>query len=167
MTSAKGTTAPRSEVSGYLILSRLLKIVVRSMPVKPLEVTIAMDSQCTISAIDKTGGILAPYFASRLSEAATNLLEVAELTMVNPVMHVPGPLNPADIPTRPTTTPDEVKHGSTWQSGPAYLTLPRDHWPFSREFMDVVPAAEMRVSQWISKINYICICDKKNVKKKS
>ena len=35
VTSAKGTTAPRSEVSGYLILTRLLKTVVNAMDVKP------------------------------------------------------------------------------------------------------------------------------------
>ena len=114
------------------------------MDVKPSQITLAMDSQCTISAIDKSGGLLAPYFASRVSEAMGNLSEISEETLVNPVQHVPGPLNPADIPTRACTTPDEVKEGSLWQIGPAYLTLPRDQWSFSRDFIDAVPVEELR-----------------------
>ena len=144
VTSAKGTTAPRSEVSGYLILTRLLKTVVNAMDVKPDQITLAMDSQCTISAVEKSGGVLAPYFASRVSEASANLTEIGEVVPVNPIMHVPGILNPADIPTRPTTTPKEVMEGSLWQCGPSYLALPKEKWPFSREFRDTLPAEELR-----------------------
>ena len=90
------------------------------------------------------GGLLAPYFSSRISEAAANLSEVAESSSINPILHVPGVLNPADIPTRPTTIPEEVKEGSVWQCGPAYLALPKDKWPFSREFRDILPQEEMR-----------------------
>ena len=78
----------------------------------------------TVSARNKSGGLLAPYFASRVSEAMANLSELAEETIVHPVQHVPGLLNPADIPTRDRTTAEEVKMGSIWQSGPAYLELP-------------------------------------------
>ena len=73
VTPARGTTAPRSEVSGLLILSRLLKVVVNAMDVKPSEVTIATDSQCTISALGKSNGLLAPFFASRILESIENL----------------------------------------------------------------------------------------------
>ena len=144
VTSVRGTTAPRSEMSGFLILTRLLLVVVNAMDTKPSQVTTAVDSQCTISALDKSGGVLAPYFASRVSEAMANLAELAEQTIVHPVQHVPGLLNPADIPTRDKTTAEEVKMGSIWQGGPAYLTLPRDQWPFSRQFVDTVPEEEMR-----------------------
>ena len=140
----KGITAPRSEISGFLILTRLLKVLVNAMEIKPSRITIAVDSQCTISAIEKSGGVLAPYFAARVSESMTNLAEVAEEILVDPVLHVPGPLNPADIPTRGNTTPDEVREGSTWQNGPEYLRLPRYNWPFSREFLDVLPESEMK-----------------------
>ena len=68
----------------------------------------AVDSQCTISTVEKSGGLLAPYFASRISEAMGNLSEVAEDTVVDPIQHVPGKSNPADIPTRATMTPEEV-----------------------------------------------------------
>ena len=144
VTPARGTTAPRSEVSGFLILTRLLKVVVNAMDTKPSAITIAVDSQCTISATEKTGGLLAPYFASRISEAMTNLSEIGNETLVHPIQHVPGPQNPADIPTRDTTNPAEVMNDSVWQCGPKYLTLDRDQWPFSRNFLDVIPEQELR-----------------------
>ena len=53
VTPVRGTTVPRSELSGYLILTRLLKVVVASMDEKPFQVTTAVDSQCTISALEK------------------------------------------------------------------------------------------------------------------
>ena len=150
----KGITAPRSEVSGFLILTRLLKVVINSMDDKPEMVTLAGDSQCTISATEKTGGTLAPYFASRISEAMSNLEELSEYTVIQEIQHVPGGLNPADIPTRARTNPDEVRSGSIWQSGPSYLAEPKELWPFSREFLDVLPAQEMRAPKaWFNSVN--------------
>ena len=144
VTSAKGTTTPRSEISGYLILVRLLKVVLNAMDEKPSRITTAVGSQCTISALEKAGGLLAPYFASRVSEALGILSELGEHAILDPVQHVPGILNPADIPTRDNTLPDEVRDDSTWQRGPAYLSLPREQWPFSRDFIDIVPESELR-----------------------
>ena len=72
------------------------------------------------------------------------MTEISEHTTVHPVQHVPGVMNPADIPTRPFTTPEEVLEGSVWQNGPHYLALSKDQWPFTREFMDMVPASELR-----------------------
>ena len=144
VTPAKGTTAPRSELSGFLILTRLLKVVWSAMDTKPCRITMAVDSQCTISAMEKVGGLLAPFFASRVSEASANLSELSEETIVDPILHVPGPLNPADIPTRACSTGKDVQADSIWQSGPDYLSLPRYNWPFSREFLNYVPEQEFR-----------------------
>ena len=143
VTPVKGTTVPRSELSGYLILTRLLKVVVDAMDEKPTRVTTAVDSECTISAFEKSGGVLAPYFASRISEASENLSDLAEHTTVDPIMHIPGILNPADIPTRATSRPEDVKQTSVWQSGPNFLSLPRLEWPLSRDFLDLVPQNEL------------------------
>ena len=74
----------------------------------------------------------------------SNLAEVSEETTIEPLQHVAGPLNSADILTRCSTTPDDVREGSTWQAGPAYLSLDRKEWPFSRDFLDVVPDQELR-----------------------
>ena len=147
VTLLKGTTAPRSELSGLLILSRLLKVVVNALTDKPSQITIATDSRCSISALEKSGGILAPFFASRVSETYSNLSEMPDEVLVHPVQHVPGDLNPADIPTRAGSAPDDVREGSVWQGGPSYLALPRTEWPFSRNFLDCVPDQELRTSK--------------------
>ena len=57
---------------------------------------------------------------------------------------MPGLLNPADISSRDSTLPDEVGENSIWQGGPSYLSLPREQWPFSRDFIDTVPDSELR-----------------------
>ena len=33
---------------------------------------------------------------------------------------------------------------SVWQKGPLYLTLPKCQWPFSRDFLDMIPEQELR-----------------------
>ena len=55
-----------------------------------------------------------------------------------------GLLNPADIPSRDSTMPDEVEENSIWQGGPSYLSLAREQWPFSRDFIDTVLDSELR-----------------------
>ena len=147
VTPVKGTTVPRSELSGFLILTRLLKVVVNSMDEKPYQITTALDSQCTISAFERSGGSLAPYFASRVSEASSNLADLGEHSFVQPIMYVPGDLNPADLPTRANTRKEEVLPGSTWQNGPDYLSHSRVDWPFSRTFLDFIPEQELRSSK--------------------
>ena len=87
---------------------------------------------------------MTPYFASRVSEASTNLSDLAAVTIVQPVMHVPGDQNPADIPTRDHSKREDVVQESIWQSGPSYLSQSRDQWPFSRNFLDYVPEQELR-----------------------
>ena len=49
-----------------------------------------------------------------------------------------------NILTRNKTVPEEVRMGTIGQSGPAYLTLPREQWLFSRQSMDTVQGDEMR-----------------------
>ena len=44
MTPIKGTTAPGSELSGFLILTRMLKVVIAAMDHKPSHVTPAVDN---------------------------------------------------------------------------------------------------------------------------
>ena len=136
VTPLKGSTAPRSELSGLLILSRLLKVVVEALWEKPTSVTIAGDSQCTIAALKTSGGLLAPYFANRVSEIVRNLKEVAETVKVGDILHLAGPLNPADLPTRETCLADDLNPDSVWTSGPAFLYKPHAEMPMSRKFLD-------------------------------
>ena len=136
VTPLKGSTAPRSELSGLLILSRLLKVAVEALWEKPSSVTLTGDSQCTIAALQKSGGLLAPYFANRVSEIVRNLKEVLKTVKVGDVLHLAGPLNPADLPTRETCTASDLSPDSVWMLGPAFLYKPRAEMPLSRQFLD-------------------------------
>ena len=66
------------------------------------------------------------------------LSELPEEIMIDPVQHVLGLKNPADIPTCLTTTPDGVRGGNVWQDGSMYLKLPREKWPFTRKDLDLL-----------------------------
>ena len=148
VTSVRGSTAPRSELSGLLITSRLLLTVVPSMSMKPSKVTISGDSQCTIAAMERSGERLAPYFCNRVSEISRNLGDLRKETEVEQIFHIPGPVNPADLPTRETATFKDLSQTSTWISGPTFLHLENDAMPMSRCFMsqnlEVIPPAELR-----------------------
>ena len=76
-----------------------------------------------------------------------NLSELAENSIIHPMFHVPGLLNPADIPTKANSTGKDVQADSMWKCGPEYLLLPREEWPLSREFLDYIPQQELRSSK--------------------
>ena len=104
---------------------------------QPLSVTIIGDSQCTIAALEKSGGLLAPYFANRVSEISSNLIEVSKITQVSPVYHVAGPMNPADIPTRKSSTSADLQSSSIWMSGPSFLYDDRDCMPLTLSLIHI------------------------------
>ena len=123
VTLLRGST-PRSELSGLLIASRLLLEVVKAMSEKPKNIYVIGDSQCTISALEKSGDSLGPYFCNRVSETCQNLAEVrsvAEGVDIAPVTHISGKLNPADLATRETGAYADLKEDSEWVRGPPFL----------------------------------------------
>ena len=63
---------------------------------------------------------------------------------MEPLQHVPGAQNIADLATRGQATSQDVGPKSEWQEGPGYLKQPREQWPFSREFCRAVPPEDLR-----------------------
>ena len=111
VTGVRGSTTPRSELSGLLLASRLLLTVVKAMTDKPSHIYICGDSQCTIAALQKSGDTLGPYFCNRVSETCSNLEELDSLVegmVVDPVHHISGKLNPADLITRDTASASDL-----------------------------------------------------------
>ena len=97
--------------------------------------------------MDASARIFAPYFQNRLSEMHRNFEEVGQVVEVGPIWHIPGPLNPADLPTRLDGSAEDLRQGSTWMSGPPFLYLPRDQMPLSRDFLSspfTLPTTELR-----------------------
>ena len=124
VTALRGSTTPRSELSGLLIASRLLKEVVKAMSEKPKKIYVIGDSQCTIAALEKSGDSLGPYFCNRVSETCQNFEETKSLSdgiEIAPVTHISGKLNPADLATRETGSYADLKEESEWLRGPKFL----------------------------------------------
>ena len=147
---SKGTSVSKVEVSGLLDLSRLLNVVVKGCSEPPEIITLMGDSECSISMYEKSGSSLAPYFCNRIGEIRSNLELLSEHCPVEPLQHISGDLNPADLPTRGHALPEHLAEDSLWQRGPDFLYSPRGEWPVSRDFVRQVPdeANRMKVAQF-------------------
>ena len=101
MSPVHGTTVPRSELQSLTVLSRLLPVVARTMPERQELAILVGDSECSIAALEKTGGTLGPFFGNRVAEIHENLKLLKDnVDEVEPIWHIPGFLNPADEATR-------------------------------------------------------------------
>ena len=142
-----GTSTPRAEMQSLIMMMRLILTAVKSLPFKVERVVVALDSQCSIAATEKSGGLLGPYFANRVNEYYQLRGEIEELVdFAEPLQHVPGELNvSADMCTRGRAKADDLRPDSPWQGGPAFLRLERDQWPLCRDFRSVsLPKEELR-----------------------
>ena len=162
-----GQTTPRAELSGLVLLTRLVNNIVKSLDVSPCRITVIGDSTCTISSCEMNAASLNPYFANRVIEiihsmqswgkpspiAATEELDDADvMTDAEPVVdqlyHTAGDINIADIPSRGTANLQDIGPGSEWQLGPPYLKFSRENWPINRDFIHGVPDEEKRTKFW-------------------
>lgn len=172
VTPVAGITAPRTELNGFVVLSRIMELVLSSLNEKPARITLIGDSECTISAYESRTASLAPYFSNRINEVEDKiqlwgrkydqdemeetdmdtLLDLDGDTLIDNLFHTPGPLNPADLATRGAADISDIQTGSVWQDGPGYLRESRDRWPVSREFRRSVPSNEKR-SKFYESVN--------------
>ena len=149
VTPLRGFTIPRSELSGGVLVSRLVLAVVHAlskMEEKPVGSIILLDSTCTISSLEENAKKLKPFFHNRRAEILDNIDAVRKMCPMEDVHHVSGSLNPADIATRGNSKLEDIGPESYWQSGPQFLCSPRELWPVTREFVRVpVPDEERRL----------------------
>ena len=148
VTPLDGFTIPRSELSGAVLLSRLMFTVIRALiklGIPILGSIMLLDSTCSISTLEENARKLKPFFHNRRAEILDNIAEIRKLCPMEDVHFVPGKLNPADIATRGNTKITEMGPGSVWQSGPDFLCSPRSEWPITRDFIkEDVPDCEKR-----------------------
>ena len=167
VTPKGGITTPRSELSGMVVAVRLCSKIIKALShtERPVRVTVAGDSKCSVTAVDENCAALNPFFANRTLEVmeaqrewgtraaipATQDLSLEELgqldaadTVVDKVQYLPGPLNPADWPSRGNLEWNQLDLGSEWQCGPAFIAQPRQNWPFNTDFLPTLPAEERR-----------------------
>ena len=87
-----------------------------------------------------------------------NILEID----FEPLQHIAGNLNPADLPTRTNCNAKDVEKDTPWQNGPSFLKLPRDQWPVSREFKIKIPDDEVvkTIQEPVIKVCHLKVSDK-------
>ena len=165
VTPKTGLTAPRSELQGLVVATRLTNAVMKALDVKPKRITMLTDSQCSVAACSKNANSLAVFFSNRVIEITAARAEWGsdrgveanqELTIeqekelegtdvvVDLFNHTPGVVNPADGPTRGNLSWEDMKEDGEHQVGPAYIRLDRAEWPVSRDFVTEVPVEERR-----------------------
>ena len=85
--------------------SRLTLTVAKALSMQesmsPTGAILLSDSECSISALDKSTSALQPYFHNRVSEIRNNLKEVENICPAEDVFHVAGDLNIAALATHP------------------------------------------------------------------
>ena len=93
-----GISVPRAELQSLVVTSRILLTVARAVDHKVSKVIHASDSECCLAALQKSGGLLRPYFQNRVSEYHENVKELKEVIEdVEPAWKIDGVLNPAAI----------------------------------------------------------------------
>ena len=162
--TSTGTTTPRSELCGLLILVRLLDHIIGKLAYKVKRVTLIGDSECTIASYESKHTILAAFFANRIAEITNTIKEWGELlekkddvfqeltinmdeeqvTRVDKLMHIAGPKNIADLGTRGTANMEDIGEDSEWQRGPKFLREARSSWPIARPKSVEIPAEERK-----------------------
>ena len=152
-----GTTVPRSELQSLVVTSRVFVTVARAVEHKISRVIHASDSECSLAALQKSGGVLKPFFQNRVSEYHENLKELESLVdVVEPALKVETKDNPADNSTRGHATVSEIGPDSIWRRGPSFLKQPRDQWPLHRNFSgSEVPKSELRTKHEVSLVSSV------------
>lgn len=115
----KSVTIPRLELMGAILASRLAKCIQEILPVQGTSYW--TDSTNVLYWIRSQSRVFKPFVANRIGEIQRNS---------NPDQwrHVPGDLNPADLPTRGLPA-SKLAHNRVWMEGPAFLINDESTWP--------------------------------------
>ena len=127
VTPLSGFTIPKSEMSGGVVVFRLILRLARALSVmddKPKSAIILLDSECTISTLEAKASQLKPFFHNRRAEFLENMDAVSKFCFMEPVHLVSSTENPADLLTRGTAKLSDIGLESTWQCGPKFLCCP-------------------------------------------
>ena len=148
VTPLSGLSIPRTELNSLVLSTRLSLTTARALSkegcLHPVSAVMLSDSECSISAVDKSSSALKPYFHNRVSEVKENLKAIGEICDVEEIFYVPRDLNIADLATHPGVKLSELGPGTQWQTGPKFLSHRRELWPITRSFVKVdIPVNEL------------------------
>ncbi|XP_073960748.1 uncharacterized protein [Choristoneura fumiferana] len=119
VTPVKQITIPRLELIAATLASRLAVTAIESLAIANCSVYYWSDSSVVLTWI-KGDGPWSVFVNNRVKEIKT-------MTSTTAWRHVPGHLNPADLPSRGVNPKGFLE--SRWWEGPSWLLLDEDSWP--------------------------------------
>ncbi|OXA48910.1 uncharacterized protein LOC110854898 [Folsomia candida] len=119
----KKTTIPRLELLGCTIAARLKNSVATSLNMRNVPTTFWSDSTTALSWIQRNNE-WGTFVGNRVRE-------ILKMSDAKQWKHVPGKLNPADLPSRGCNARELVQ--SRWWEGPDWLREDQNSWP-SQDF---------------------------------
>ena len=117
----KVVTIPRLELMGAILSSRLAKSILTVLTVD--RVIYWTDSENVYYWVRNQSREFKPFVANRIGE-------IQRTTSPEQWHHVPGTMNPADLPTRGLSAAD-LSEGTFWIEGPPFLRDNETVWPKS------------------------------------
>ena len=121
----KHETIPRLELSGALLLAKLLDSVKTTLNFSLSQIYAWSDSKIVLAWLDGSPRGLQTYVANRVSQ----MMEPLPSSVWR---HVPTATNPADCASR-GMLPQDLLHHSFWWDGPPWLLLEPSAWPVSHK----------------------------------
>lgn len=119
----KGTTIPRLELNGALLLAELVNKVSESWDVQVKDCQLWTDSIVVLSWLNSQRIRLKSYVLNRITQ-------ITELTEINQWHHVRTLENPADIISRGISA-EELLEADFWWYGPKWMSDQRGQWNVS------------------------------------
>lgn len=116
----KGSTIPRLELNGALLLAELAQRVAESWQINIGRFKLWTDSTVVLGWLNSQSSRLKTYVANRINQ----ILDITEMRQWN---HVGTQENPADIPSR-GLRPRELLAARLWWNGPMWLERDEKEW---------------------------------------
>ncbi len=120
----KPITIPRAELLGAHLLAKMLSHTSLLLEIPPSQVFAWSDSEIVLYWLPKNPSQLVRFVANRVHA-------IRDLVPPSCWRHVKSGDNPADLASRGVRAPD-LATSSLWWSGPPWLTLSPDKWPFHK-----------------------------------
>ena len=130
MTPKKGIAVPQAEMCGVVVICRLVVLASLHLARQIKRISIFTNSECVVSAIQKDGHTILPYWQARVSEVTKHREDLAKDGCdVEEVLNFRAEDSLDDFGTRGLAKLSELGLHSMWQTGPSFLMLPHEQWP--------------------------------------
>jgi hypothetical protein len=124
---------PRMELVGALLAVRLARKIQDSLQMELEAVRYFTDSTAVLGMILRESATYQEFVGTRVSEIRTKLDPETEW------FWIPGEVNVADMGTRPTVLPGDMRPGTPYQEGLPWMREPPEAWPTKKTFTPPPP----------------------------